>query len=212
MISDKYAWHVCFLLSIVLYPTVSNFYMGLPSVKNKISTEIPVVLDGAMGTQTNRNRSSIDSVFSTDDWVEMEYLLDSGETITLFAARGYDGRPFLHFPERGLFKQTWSDRTHTIQRMGGGKQSAMAHYLTLTGAVETKKAIYCLLHGNKTIANPYLYLLGRIPFILFGDRPEFTLLFVSSNDERSDPGMEKVLESLLCRVSKNACITQTTAP
>ena len=136
-------------------------------------------------------------VFRTEDWVERVYTNGSRRKITLFLARGFDGRPFFHFPERGLLKRNWSERTHQLKLLETGEAPIKVHTLHLSGVKANTRARYILLYGKETVGNPYLFLLGRIPWMVVGEREPFVLLFASCSQSGGPHEIEQAMESLL---------------
>ncbi|MCP4118028.1 MAG: hypothetical protein GY737_22035 [Desulfobacteraceae bacterium] len=197
MNSYKYTWVVLSLLLLALIPTVSGFYKGVPVLTERMVESLPKELAGMKGIATARKGKVIQNGFRTGDWMERIYTDNSGRTVTLFAVRGYDGRPLFHFPERGLLQRNWSERTYVIKTLSDGNVRVKAHVLHLTGTVENKKVFYLLFYGKETVGNPYTFLLSRIPMMLMGDSKPFTFLFAYCT-EREKPGdMDPVIKSLL---------------
>ncbi len=197
MVSQRYAWPVIALFLMALIPTASNFYRGLPVLTDRVAGSVPLKLAGMKGLPTNRSGRTIQSTFRTDDWVERVYSGNPELKVTLFVARSYDGRPLFHFPERGLLRRNWTRRTHELSLLKSSRAAMKVHVLELAGVRTYTKVYYLLFYGKEAVGNPYLFLLGRIPHMLVGERKPFTFFFAHCT-ERGDPeGAEKAIESLL---------------
>jgi hypothetical protein len=143
-------------------------------------------------------------MFHTTDWVERLYYDDNpGFKVALFVARSYDGKSLFHFPERGLVRSSWTARTYEIRSLGKSHPPIKIHVLDLTGVKANTKALYILLYGKETVGNPYLFLLGRIPRMLAGERKPFTLLFAHSVVGETAEEAESAMMDLLLAAAEH---------
>jgi hypothetical protein len=197
MFSYRYGWTAFVLFLVVLFPTIWSFYRGLPTLTDRVTARLPEELAGMSGTSTNRKGKRMETLFRTEDWIERVYTGNLGQRVTLFVARGFDGRPLFHFPERGLLRRNWFERTHEIRLLRKGHTTVKAHTLRLAGEKVSTRALYILLYDEETIGNPYLFLLGRIPRMLVGEREPFTFLFAHCSEGEGPKEAEQAIESLL---------------
>jgi hypothetical protein len=200
MVSPRYALPVLAVFALALLPTVWNFYRCLPVSKDHVTITLHKSLARWDGQCTNRKARTIERIFRTTDWVERVYTDKSGRKVTLFAARSYDGRPFIHMPERGILKTNWSKRTYKLKILKKGLDLVKVHTVRLARKNGNVRVFYILLYGQETVGNPYLFLLGRISLLLLGEREPFTLIFVYCREEGNPENAEQAIESLLFRV------------
>lgn len=196
MLSPRYALPVLAVFALALLPTVWNFYRCLPVSKDHVTITLHKSLAGWDGQRTDRKARTIVRIFRTTDWVERMYTDKSGRKVTLFAARSYDGRPFIHMPERGILRTDWIKRTHKLRILKKGLDLVKVHSVRLSGKKGNVWVSYILLCGQETIGNPYLFLLRRFPRLLLGEREPFTLIFVYCREEENPENAEQAIESL----------------
>lgn len=207
-VSSRYAGHAFVLCLLALIPTLFNFYRGVPALTSEIATGLPEELAGLIGTPTDRNRSSIQGAFRTGDWVERVYKDKTGTKVTLFLGRGYDWRPFFHYPEKGLLERNWSQRTHTVKKIKNKNTEIRVHELHLTGEGVDTRASYILLGAHQSIGNPFLFMLRKLPGMLTGSRKPYALIFVHNAGERNDEQSGQVMKSLLIAATDHLLRTE----
>jgi len=197
MISSRYLWAALVLFLLALIPTALNFYQGLPVAEPGFTSALPVELAQMRSEATTRDKDRIREIFRTDDWLERTYASPSGSGLTLFLARGFDGKIFFHYPEYGLLRRNWSTRVHKVESMRDGAQSIMVHELTLSGQQSATRVLYVLLYGKESLGNPYLDTVRFIPRMLLGERESYFLLFVHDGGIRETSASQGAMESLL---------------
>ena len=200
MASHRYCWIAFTILLVGLLPTLNSFYRGLPIISNQISAMIPTEINAAAGSLTGRSSKSIVRNFGTNDWVERSYFIGDKTRLNLFAARGYDCRPFFHMPEYGILDRAWDERIHTLQTWKDDGSNIYVHELELVGWKHNQKAYYILIHDNQTIGHPYSYLLYNIPKMMVKKSQLYTLIFVSYKYQASNAVADSHARELLLSV------------
>ena len=197
MLSSRYIWPAFGLFLLTLIPTALNFYQGLPVAEAGFAVTVPVELAGMRSEASDAKKERISEVFRTGDWIERTYAGQDGSELTLFLARGFDGKVFFHYPEYGVLKKNWSTRVHKLKPVRHGARSIMIHELTLSVEQTATRALYVLLYGKESLGNPYLHTLRFIPRMLLGEREPYFLLFVHDGGGKGNSVSQHAMESLL---------------
>jgi hypothetical protein len=198
--SKRNATITILLLVFALIPTINGFYSGLPEITSLKSNQMPTKVDELKGNSTRRSQQNVNSNFKSNDWTERYYTDPSGTRVKLFIARGYDSKPFFHYPENALLNRNWSERYHNIVTWFENKR---VHELVLSGVTENQKAYYVLLYGNKIIGKPYLFFLKQIPNLILSKRQPFTLILVSYSESEDTPDILEDAKKLMLTALKH---------
>jgi hypothetical protein len=197
MTSTRYFLPALLLLLLALVPTVFNFYRGLPVTTTGFAESLPLELGEMAGADTGRRPADVNRIFQTEDWVERVYTDGNSRQIILFLARGYDARPFFHYPEGGVLWWRWSTREHKTKWMDGPSGPVQTNELFLRSPNLTTRALYVFMIGGKPAENPYLSILKQVPRMLMGKREPYHLIFVHESGNPAGKGSDQAMESLL---------------
>ena len=183
MISRHSAFVISLLLAIALVPTLIHTYLKLEHDDGLTTSVIPMNLAGLDSAPSGRDADWVREIFSSNDWIERNYILPGSGKIKLFAARSSDLKRLYHHPELAIAYGT------SLEYLGIHKQGNVTSYPVhvLKGSSGTAVAAYALLYDGKFLSNPLTFQLQNSWKMLFSPRKKMTLFFVLDNN--SDPDL-----------------------
>ncbi|MHC4952879.1 MAG: hypothetical protein ACYTGZ_03250 [Planctomycetota bacterium] len=204
MISARYAWPLAVLLLVALVPTVRNVYRTPePHAPGTLAAEMPANLEGCGKVEPGKHTESwVQEIFGTADFVSRSYESKKiGGSLSLFAARSYDGKRLFHFPELALtYGRPATGRS--IEEIDTEHGTLPVHVIEFKETNGSHQAVYALLYGSTGVRGPIRFMLGRVPELFAGHKEAMTLVYVQGS---ADSTKKSALASELRTLIAAAC-------